>query len=270
MAVGTAGAVPQLPPTLPAVSEGWAAAAAIPPPRRLLASGAGQEVGGGDGRPVLPIASQAPRRLRRADQWALAGGLGRAAASRSSADSLPAPSPQAALAAPPHRRLSSHFPSASSFLLTARVCSRFPPPLGAPFLVPIPSQILTERLLEAKHRALRPCPSSAPSTSLTSPSPSGVSLCPRTAPQRPAPPPPPRCSLRGRVLAGPLPARLSRLFNPALFPVPSYPSPDPSRDNPCPQHRIWVHLFLKWKLGIRAALGGGVLISSGTGVPPQC
>lgn len=151
-----------------------------------------------------------------------------------------------------------------------RVCSRFPPPLGAPFLVPIPSQILTERLLEAKHRALRPCPSRAPSTSLTSPQPQrGLPLSPH-CPPRPAPPPP-RSSLRGRVLAGPLPARLSRLFNPALFPVPSYPSPDPSRDNPCPQHRIWVHLFLKWKLGIRAALGGGgVLISSGTGVPPQC
>lgn len=32
MAVGMVGVVPQLPPTLPAVSEGWAAAAAIPHP----------------------------------------------------------------------------------------------------------------------------------------------------------------------------------------------------------------------------------------------
>lgn len=53
-----------LPPSLPAVSlrAGAAAAAAIPrrPSPRPLISGAGQEVGGGDGRPVLPIASRGP------------------------------------------------------------------------------------------------------------------------------------------------------------------------------------------------------------------
>ena len=53
-----------LPPSLPAVSlrAGEAAAAAIPrhPSPRPLISGAGQEVGGGDGRPVLPIASRGP------------------------------------------------------------------------------------------------------------------------------------------------------------------------------------------------------------------
>lgn len=60
------GLSPRLPPSLPAVSlrAGAAAAAISPtPPQRLLVSGAGQEVGGGDGRPVLPIASQAPRHL---------------------------------------------------------------------------------------------------------------------------------------------------------------------------------------------------------------
>lgn len=60
------GLSPQLPPSLPAVSlRAGAAAAAIPPtpPQRLLVSGAGQEVGGGDGRPILPIASQEPRHL---------------------------------------------------------------------------------------------------------------------------------------------------------------------------------------------------------------
>lgn len=57
----------QLPPSLPADSlRAGAAAAAFPPPtppQRLLVSGAGQEVGGGDGRPVLPIAAGASRHL---------------------------------------------------------------------------------------------------------------------------------------------------------------------------------------------------------------
>lgn len=42
-----------------------------------------------------------------------------------------------------------------------------------------------------------------------------------------------------------------------LFLVPSCQPPDPSRDNPTPQHRIWAHLVLERKLGIRAAWGRG-------------
>lgn len=64
------GLSPQLPPCLPSFPlslRAWAAAAAAAmpptPPQRLLVSGAGQEVGGGDRRPVLPIATQGPRHL---------------------------------------------------------------------------------------------------------------------------------------------------------------------------------------------------------------
>lgn len=62
------GLSPQLPPSLPSccLSEGWGCCCRYPPPtppQRLPVSGAGQEVEGGDGRPVLPIDSQGPTHL---------------------------------------------------------------------------------------------------------------------------------------------------------------------------------------------------------------
>lgn len=142
MAAGTAGAVPRLPPTLPAVSEGWAASAAIPPPPRAPASGAGQEVGGGDGRPVWPIASRHRASPRRRPVPSGAGRGSRSASACSIASLHSAPG--AGAASPRCARCSRHLPP-----------SRLPSPSSSPkslVMSPVQFQILSGRLPGAQHR----------------------------------------------------------------------------------------------------------------------
>lgn len=153
------GGVIPLAPSLPpcCLSEGRGCCCRYPPtpPQRLRVSGAGQEVGGGDGRPVLPIASPS----RPVSSWRLRpararlGFAGLRPSLAPAASFFPSNSLQHTWLVCPlvlysflgplllHQLSSSwKFHSVSSFLLNCLICCIFPPtPNSSKNLFPVPN-----------------------------------------------------------------------------------------------------------------------------------